>query len=421
MHSRANWVTAVNVLFLPLLPRKMSADPSFESIINQIKVDAVSPTHDLDNAKQLEAVSRCFATDTVTVPTKEMYEYATKASVGDAVWHDSSTEALEAHIAQLTGKEAALLVASGTMSNQLAVRTHLHQPPFSVICDGRSHINKSESGGAALHTGAHTVPLMPSNGHHHLTLKDIRPHVVLGEDIHSAPTRLICLENTLDGLIFPQSDIVDICKFAHENGILVHLDGARLWHVAATTYIPMSVLCAPLDSVSLCFSKGLGAPMGTCLAGSKAFIQKAKWFRKAWGGGMRQTGIIAAAIAYALTHNFPQLPRVHALAKRLEQGLRDLGVRILSPAETCMLYYDPSPIGIGYQEIQDRAAALPQPIIAMGPRLVVHIQTTTEAIDDLLAVLRTLKENKLKDGFTQSPDLPVGPSGTDAERGYPTA
>ncbi|KAI6159559.1 pyridoxal phosphate-dependent transferase [Pisolithus thermaeus] len=371
----------------------MSADSTFESIINQVKVDVVSPTHDLDNARQLEMASRCFA-----IPTKEMYEYATKASLGDAVFHDPSTQALETHIAQLTGKEAALLVASGTMSNQLAIRTHLRQPPFSVICDGRSHINKYESGGAALHTGAHLIPLVPSNG---------------GQ---SAPTRLICLENTLDGLILPQSDIVHISQFAHENDILMHLDGARLWHVAATTNTPMSVLCAPFDSVSLCFSKGLGAPMGTCLVGSKAFIQKAKWFRKAFGGGMRQTGIIAAAIAYALTYNFPQLPRVHALAKRLEQGLRNLGVRILSPAETCMLYYDPSPIGIGYQEVQDSAAALPRPIVVMGPRLVVHIQMTTEAIDEFLALLESLKEMR-KYGLT---DLP-GPSGADAERGYPAA
>ncbi|KAI6032022.1 pyridoxal phosphate-dependent transferase [Pisolithus microcarpus] len=363
----------------------MSADPTFESIINQVKVDVVSPTHDVDNARQLELASRCFA-----IPTKEMYEYATKASLGDAVFHDPSTQALETHMAQLTGKEAALLVASGTMSNQLAIRTHLRQPPFSVVCDGRSHINKYESGGAALHTGAHLIPIVPSN-RHHLTLKDISPHVVLGEDIHSAPTRLICLENTVDGLILPQSDIVDISQFAHENNILVHLDGARLWHVAATTNTPMSVLCAPFDSVSLCFSKGLGAPMGTCLVGSKAFIQKAKWFRKAFGGGMRQTGIIAAAIA------------VHALAKCLEQGLRDLGVRILSPAETCILFYDPSPIGIGYQEVQDSAAALPRPITD----------------HDFLALLRTLKE-KMKDGV-DGVTYPPGPSGTDAKGGYPTA
>lgn len=212
-------------------------------------------------------------------------------------------------------------------------------------------------------------------------------------------------------MVFPQSDIIEISEFAHGNNILLHLDGARLWDVAAQGHLSMSELCAPADSVSLCFSKGLGAPIGTCLVGSASFIQKARWFRKSFGGGMRQTGIIAAAAAYALTHNFSQLPRVHALAKRLQSGLQDLGVRILCPAETCMvgrslehccssssgleIFYDPSSIGLQYQEILDRAAVLPNPIALMGSRLVVHIQTSEEAVNDLLTLIRTLKDEKV--------------------------
>lgn len=153
----------------------------------------------------------------------------------------------------------------------------------------------------------------------------------------SAPTRLICLENTLDGLIFPQGDITEISEFAHKNDILMHLDGARLWHVAAETRTELSKLCEPFDSVSLCFSKGLGAPIGTCLVGSKAFIRKVRWFRKLFGGGMRQTGILAGAAAYALTHNFPKIPRVHALTRRLQRGLQELGVDVTCPVETCMV------------------------------------------------------------------------------------
>ncbi|KAL4068327.1 pyridoxal phosphate-dependent transferase [Scleroderma yunnanense] len=372
---------------------------SLESIINQVKVDVVSPTYEHDNAKQLDIVSRSFVSDTITVPTKEMYEYATKTSLGDDVYGgDPSTQALETHIAQLTGKEAALLVTSGTMGNQLAIRTHLHQPPFSVICDVHSHINKYEAGGAATHTGAQLIAIAPSNGHH-LRLTDIEPQVVLGDDIHCAPTRLICLENTLHGLISPHGDVIEISEFAHKNNILMHLDGARLWHAAVETKTRISDLCAPFDSVSICFSKGLGAPIGTCLVGSKAFIQKARWFRKAFGGGMRQTGIIAGAMAYALANNFPQIPRVHALAKRLQLGLENLGVRIICPTETCMVLYDPSPIGITCQEIEESAAALPRPIAITGPRLVVHIQTTNEAVDDLLTLVRTLKDRKAKDGI----------------------
>ncbi|KAF9229644.1 hypothetical protein BS17DRAFT_805270 [Gyrodon lividus] len=376
-------------------------DPRLETIINQVRVDVLTSTQDVDNAAQLNEVSRSFVTDTITVPTKEMYEYAMRASLGDAVYNEPSTTALEEHIAKLTGKQAALFVTSGTMGNQLAIRTHLHQPPFSIVSDVRGHISVYEAGGAALHSGAHTITITPSNGHH-LTLQDIEAHVVFGSDIHTAPTRLICLENTLNGTIFPQSDIVEISNFAHENGILMHLDGARLWHVAAETKTPMSELCAPFHSISLCFSKGLGAPVGTCLVGPKTFIDKARWFRKVFGGGMRQTGILAGSVAYALTHNFPKLPRVHELAKRLQQGLEERGVGILYPAETCMVFYDPSTIGLEYWEIVERAAVLPNPITLSGSRLVVHIQTSNEAVDDFLELVSTLRDEKTKAGFVLS-------------------
>ncbi|KAG1766455.1 threonine aldolase [Suillus occidentalis] len=372
-------------------------DPKLVSIIEQVKVDIMAPTQQRDNARQQEEVSRSFI-----LPTKEMFAYAVQASVGDDVYNEPSTIALEAHIAELTGKEAALFVSSGTMGNQLAIRTHLQQPPNSIICDVRAHINKYEAGGAAIHSGALQNALTPENGHH-LTLKDIEPHVVFGTDVHSAPTRIICLENTLNGTIMPQSDVIEIADFARKNGILMHLDGARLWHAAIETRTPIDELCAPFDSVSLCFSKGLGAPVGTCLVGPKAFIQKARWFRKIFGGGMRQTGVLAGSVAYALSHNFPLLPRVHALAKRLQTGLEELQVGILSPAETCMVFYDPSTIGVEYWEIIDRAAALPKPISLTGSRLVVHIQTSPEAVEDFLSLIRTLKEEKVQAGIVPLP------------------
>ncbi|KAH7921961.1 hypothetical protein BV22DRAFT_1038023 [Leucogyrophana mollusca] len=374
-------------------------DPKFEEIVKQVKVDLLTPTQEADNVKLAEQVSRSFISDTITVPTKEMYQYAMHASLGDDVYHDASTIALEAHIAQLAGKEAALFVTSGTMGNQISIRTHLQQPPYSVICDVRSHTNVYEAGGAAFFSGAYTITLTPSNGHH-LTLKDIKPKVVSGSDIHSAPTRLITLENTLNGTIFPQSDILEISEYARANGILLHLDGARLWHAAAETRTPINELCAPFDSVSLCFSKGLGSPVGTCIVGSKAFIDKARWFRKMFGAGMRQTGILAGSVAYALTHNFPLLPGVHALARRLQEGLEELGVGILSPAETCMVFYDPSTIGVEYWEVVERAAAHPKPLTIPGSRLVVHIQTSPEAVEDLLSIFRVLKEEKVRAGWT---------------------
>ncbi|KAG6832230.1 hypothetical protein H0H92_004195 [Tricholoma furcatifolium] len=373
------------------------------AIADQVKFDIIADSA-LDNVAKANEIARTFISDTVTVPTPEMYTYAALASIGDAVYHDLSTSALEAHMAQLTGKEAALFMPSGTASNQIALRTHLVQPPYSVLCDHRAHIHKYEAGGTAFHSGAAVLPIIPSNGHH-LTLADVVPNVVTGCALvlayiyPSAPTQVISLENTLNGTIFPQDDIIAISNYARSHGIKMHLDGARIWHVAVETQTPLKELLAPFDSVSLCFSKGLGAPIGSCLVGTKEFIRKACWFRKLFGGGMRQTGILAASAAYALTHNFPQLERVHALAKKLEAGLESAGAEITSRAETCMVFYDPSPIGLDYNEIAERASALPSPLFLGGSRLVVHLQTSEAAVDDFLALIRELAEEKRVAGF----------------------
>jgi len=303
-------------------------------------------------------------------------------------------------MAQITGKEAALFVPSGTASNQIALRSHLLQPPYSVLCDHRAHIHKYEAGGAAFHSGAAVTALIPSNGHH-LTLDDVKQNMILGTDTHFAPTEVVALENTLNGTIFPQEEIIAISEFVHSHGKKMHLDGARLWHVAAETEVPLKELCDPFDSVSLCFSKGLGAPIGSCLVGSKGFIAKARWIRKLFGGGMRQTGILAASAAYALTYNFPLLPGVHQLAQKLEAGLEEIGVEITSRAETCMIFYDPSTVGVNYDEIADRASDLPEPLVLGGSRLVVHIQTSESAVNDFLSVVRQLAEEKKAAGFVR--------------------
>ncbi|KAJ6574878.1 pyridoxal phosphate-dependent transferase [Mycena capillaripes] len=373
---------------------------SFTTIAQQIKLDILSKTHVEDNVAKRKEISRTFISDTITVPTKEMYEYATLSTIGDDVYFEPSTNALEAHIAQITGKEAALFVPSGTASNQIALRSHLFQPPYSVLCDHRAHIHKYEAGGAAFHSGAAVSAVVPSNGHH-LTLDDVRQHMILGFDTHFAPTEVVALENTLNGTILPQEEIIAISEYVHSQGKKMHLDGARIWHVAAETETPLKELCEPFDSVSLCFSKGLGAPVGSCLAGSTAFIAKARWIRKLFGGGMRQTGILAASAAYALTYNFPLLPGVHALARRLETGLEEIGVEITSRAETCMIFYDPSSVGVTYEEIADRASDLPEPLVLGGSRLVIHIQTSESAVEDFLSVIRKLAEEKKAAGFVK--------------------
>lgn len=332
-----------------------------------------------------------------------MLAYAANATLGDDVYFEPSTVALENHIACLVGKEAALFMPSGTQSNQIALRTHLVQPPYSIVCDKRAHIFKYEAGGAAFHSNAHAIPVSPANAHH-LTLEEIQENIVLGNDVHLAPSQVVALENTLNGTVFPQDEIIKICDYAHSLGLKTHLDGARIWHVSIETRKSIKELCEPFDSVSVCFSKGLGAPIGSCLVGTKEFITKARWFRKILGGGMRQTGILAASAAFALTHNFPQLPRVHALAKRLEAGLEEIGAIILSRAETCMLFYDPTPLGLNFDEIAERASALPDPLILGGSRLVVHIQTSEEAVEDFLSVIRLLAEEKKAAGWVVPTD-----------------
>ncbi|KAJ7706420.1 pyridoxal phosphate-dependent transferase [Mycena rosella] len=372
----------------------------FTTIAEQIKLDILSKTHVDDNAAKRKEISRTFISDTITVPTKEMYEYATLSTIGDDVYFEPSTNALETHMAQITGKEAALFVPSGTASNQIALRSHLLQPPYTVMCDHRAHIHKYEAGGAAFHSGAAVTPVIPSNGHH-LTLNDVRQNMILSTDVHFAPTEVVALENTLNGTIIPQEEIIAISEFVHSHGKKMHLDGARLWHVAAETETSIKELCGPFDSVSLCFSKGLGAPIGSCLVGSSTFIAKARWIRKLFGGGMRQTGILAASAAYALTYNFPLLPGVHSLARKLEAGLEEIGVEITSKAETCMIFYDPSTVGVSYGEIADRASDLPEPLVLGGSRLVIHIQTSESAVEDFLSIVRKLAEEKKAAGFVK--------------------
>ncbi|ORY26755.1 aromatic amino acid beta-eliminating lyase/threonine aldolase [Naematelia encephala] len=323
------------------------------------------------------------------MPTDAQLLYAIGASRGDDGYsEDETTNAFEARIAKLAGKEAALFGMSGTMTNQLAVRSHVKQPPHSVITDHRAHIHKNEAGGIAIFSQATTHALVPANGLH-LTMADIESNLQLGTDRCVAPTRLICLENTLSGMIAPQSDIVAIGRLAKRHGLAMHLDGARIWNVAAAvlpwTYSGLtrrlSELLEPFDSASMCLSKGLGAPVGSVLVGTKEYINRARWFRTPFGGGIRQAGCILTASAdYALTHHFRLLAGTHLLAKRLSEGLEELGCQILAPVETNMVFFDASPIGLTMKNIAVCLAALPDPIrILEVGRCVIHHQISPQA------------------------------------------
>ncbi|KAK8865847.1 hypothetical protein IAR55_000995 [Kwoniella newhampshirensis] len=371
------------------------------------------------NVDTLHRTSRDFRSDTITIPTDAQLLFALQASRGDDVYgEDPSTTALESRIAKLTGKAAALFAVSGTMTNQLSIRTHMKQPPHSIITDWRAHVHKMEAGGIAMFSQATTHQLVPANGIH-LTVEDIEPALQLGDNIHIAPTKLICLENTLSGMIFPQDEVVKIGELAKKHDIAMHLDGARIWNAAAAEIekrgldaskeedlqTVLTELCAPFDSASLCLSKGIGAPIGSAIVGTKEFIARAKWFRKAFGGGIRQCGGLSAAADYAITNHFPRLATTHKLAKRLEEGLRELGVDILAPVDTNMVFFNPKSIGLPLDAVMTRAAALPDPIILGRERLVLHHQISPEAIESLIACVAELKKEKEENGELKEAEM----------------
>ncbi|KAL7410835.1 pyridoxal phosphate-dependent transferase [Mrakia frigida] len=377
-----------------------------------------------ENVKMLNAISRDFRSDTIAIPSDAMLLAGLKASRGDDVYdEDPTTAAFEARVAKLAGKEAGLFCSSGTLTNQLAFRTWLTQPPHAVLCDVRSHVYCYESGGISFHSQAATTTVLPTNGHH-LTLEDdVEHNLVLDDNILQAPTKVVALENTLSGTIFPQEEIVKIGRRVHEAGLILHLDGARIWNVAAekgdldALPVVLKELLDPFDSVSLCMSKGLAAPIGSVLVGPAAFIKKAKHFRKLFGGGVRQSGGLAASADFALTHNFPELKRTHILTKRLNDALKELGARLTVPAETNMIFYDLKPLNINFADLHERALALPNPIRLGGSRIVVHVQTSESAVDDLLALISEMKEEEISKGWTPIPVVEGSSSGA-ATSGY---
>lgn len=349
--------------------------------------------------------------DTLTIPTDAQLTAALTASRGDDVYsEDSDTAALEARLARMAGKEACLFAASGTMTNQLAIRSHMKQPPHSVIVDHRAHVHIYEAGGIAMFSQATTHALTPSNGAY-LTVEDVRGALQLGTNIHFAPTRLVCLENTLSGTLFPQDEIVKISELAKEHGIAMHLDGARVWNVAANEVqgrgldagkeedltSVLTDLLAPFDSASLCLSKGLGAPIGSALVGSKELVDRARWFRKAFGGGWRQSGPLAAMADHAIKHHFPRLVGTHALARRLADGLKKAGFDITAPVDTNMVFFDASPLGLSNDDVVAALAALQDPIALAGNRCVLHHQTSEKAVDDFIEVANGLAERPGRD------------------------
>ncbi len=270
--------------------------------------------------------------DTVTRPTAAMRRAMAEAEVGDDVFGDDPTvQALERRLAALAGKEAALYVPSGTMGNQLAVASQT-QPGDEVLLEAESHIFFYEQGGIAANSGclAHVV-----RGTRGVLPVEALTGAIRAEDDHVARLGLACAENTHNragGAIVPLGALRDLAAAARERGVRVHLDGARLWNASVATGIPIAEWATTADTVMMCFSKGLGAPIGSILVGPAETVRRARRIRKRWGGGMRQVGILAAACLHALDHHVARLAEDHARARTLAAGFAAApGVSVVPP------------------------------------------------------------------------------------------
>ncbi len=262
--------------------------------------------------------------DTVTVPSEGMRQAMYKAEVGDDVYgEDPSVRRLEELMAELSGKEAALFVTSGTQGNLVALLTHCDRGA-EVILEAEAHIFFYEVGGMSAMGGLIPVRVRGERG---VLQPDAVRAAIRGQNIHFPHTGLICLENTHNragGTVTTIEQMEAVRQVAKDFGIPIHMDGARLFNAAVALGEPLAKMSAPVDSVSICLSKGLGAPVGSVLCGSRDFIEKARKYRKMLGGGMRQAGVLAAAGIYALQHNVDRLAEDHANARLLAEGLANI-------------------------------------------------------------------------------------------------
>lgn len=261
-----------------------------------------------------------FRSDTVTKPSKAMLEAMFGASVGDDVYgEDPAVNELQDFAAQLFGKEAALFCASGTQTNQIAINIHV-KPGGEVICHEDSHVYKYEGGGIAKNSGASVRLLQGNRGR--LTASEIEKWI-MPDDVHFPVTQLISLEDTANrggGAVYDFAEIQKISRLAKEKHIPLHLDGARLFNALAVNGVDLKTYAAQFDSISICLSKGLGAPVGSLLLGTTEFIHQARRVRKVMGGGMRQAGFLAAAGLFALKNNVVRLEEDHKHARLLEEA-----------------------------------------------------------------------------------------------------
>ena len=338
--------------------------------------------------------------DTVTCPTPAMREAMAQAPVGDDVLgEDPTVNALEQHVAQLLGKEAALFVPSGTMGNQLGVRVHC-RPGDEFLCEAQCHIYHYEQAAYAQLFGVATQPVVTEHGLP--TIDQLAPRV-RGSDIHHARTKLLCLENTHNrhgGVVLDYDRLAEVCQWAAEAGLARHLDGARLWNACVATGRSPAEWAQHFDTVSVCFSKGLGAPVGSALVGPKDLITEAHRVRKALGGGMRQCGILAAAALHALEHHLPQLAEDHHKADLLRAAIDTaphLTVERPGPQLTNLLFFRVDSAWGTASDFATQAAEQGVAMFALDPhriRAVVHRDVSIQEVQTAGELLQQIASQR---------------------------
>lgn len=324
--------------------------------------------------------------DTVTRPTAAMREAIARAEVGDDVYgEDPSVNRLQELAAERLGKPAALFVPSGSMANQLALRAHTEHGD-AVIAGTNAHLYLYEGGAAGALSGVQFTFV----GEEGLFDADDVRGAIHPRDSHFARTRLVCVENTHNrsgGRVFPLEQLRAVAEAAREEGLSLHLDGARIFNAEVATGVPAAVWAEPFDSVAFCLSKGLGAPVGSLIVGTRSFIERVHRFRKMFGGGMRQAGILAAAGSYALEHHVKRLAEDHANARRLAEGLERIpGIALLRQPETNMVLFQVPDVA-AFVERTRGSGLLINPIDPVTLRAVLHLDVEASDVQVALEII----------------------------------
>ena len=329
--------------------------------------------------------------DTFTLPSKEMMETIMHAKLGDDVWEEDPTAIeLEALAATILGKEAGLFLSSGTQGNLVANMTHLNRGD-GIVLEEESHINMYEVGGIGQICGAYPYLIKGDDGL--MSPSDVEAIFTRNYNVHWVEPKLLCIENTHNrggGKIIPKDNIDTLANIAHENGGVVHIDGARVFNAAVATNMPVSKIVEKADSVQICLSKGLGCPIGSLLVGSEEFIHKARKNRKVVGGAMRQVGIIAAPGIYALNNMVDRLAEDHKHAKMLEKALNEIENIRVKPVDTNLVVSDISKTTYTAYEIEQKLSQKGIQVSIMGDylfRMVTYFGITTEQIETAASAL----------------------------------